>query len=901
MEEVHAEDVAEESRALGARSSVQRRSKRRPGKKTPPLERQRSRSEVRDELGLTAVMVVFRALGVLMVGFACLALLGGILQAVKDHGSKDARLAPIAQQVQGAQETSAGQTREMLAAASIATWQATRLWARVIWIILVPTSHQTFRITKEGYAALQPSLKASWNFLIGLSLATKAVIAAVVASIAAAWALHRWIRRKRFVERTVARYNAKVDAFSRFYDRQLAIIERQSKIVAALFPHVLFLSLTGLGYVFMRNEFAEFSRSLGGWFIVIGLPIILATKALIFYDMEYRKQIEAFYGSRRRRTFSELPTPETARQQNLAETATSIFGRWIPGLTAGSRLSLLSHHRRNSEEEDDASSISSLDSTDVNSVDGIKYPRQIENDPEASLKQYEELQDVVYWMQYWTVLGVALLAEQMPLSGHILAALPMWPPIRVLWALWLQMPGTIGAKLSFKLFLPLIDALLGSVDTPSVSAEQQNLLVNLLFGLGLISQDSRVKLAEMMETGGTLMILGFVLFLMPSTITGIGAIAIGIGRPVLSATRALIAIERAEKITRNAAIKQDANSIKKFKANKVSISNAAVQCTQWLQYWVVYTVIMLFHGFLNLFLFWFPLWNHLLLMLTLWLQLPYFRGAHRIFKVALSIFYRMRALFVKDRSGGGELHQEDGRALSPIEEVAEDDANSTESKRQSSKRGSRRKSSKRSSSSVSSKAHSETDARVSEEDEATEVPLSHTTWAAWMFGGGSSTPEKPHEDDFEGDLPNDDGELKDDADTYIYEDLAAAEVAFFDGEDNGTEDFDDDDNASATIEKLVSAEEEGEQEQEAEEVVSANDEISSSPRSHASSSSVSSTSSKKKKRKSKSRSRRSRGSSSKRDSTRSKKESEDVLAATSEPVPTDQGFFSWFSFGLKTG
>jgi len=42
----------------------------------------------------------------------------------------------------------------------------------------------------------------------------------------------------------------------------------------------------------------------------------------------------------------------------------------------------------------------------------------------------------VYWLKYWAVFAIALLAEQFPLIGHVLGLVPIWPEIRLLFAVW---------------------------------------------------------------------------------------------------------------------------------------------------------------------------------------------------------------------------------------------------------------------------------------------------------------------------------------------------------------------------------------------------------------------------------------------------------------------------------
>lgn len=670
------EDVADLTPSKG---SELRRRRKKEKKSLGKMQRQRSESEIREELGLGDLSLSTRALIVIVVSYAVMAGIGGAMQVASQSSNR-----VLVDHVQANQNLDVSVTREVFIAACEATWMATKLWTRLIWAILLPTSHQTFRITQDGFSAMQPSLRASIQLLMNLHWTTKVAIAGAVTCLVLVFMLQREIRRRRYRERTVEWFEQKNAAVHAVYDSVASSIRTQSRILADALPHLLFLGFAGTVYALGRTQFVEFSRGLGGWSVVIGVPVILATRALIVYDMAYHRMMERFHGLRRRNTFSQLPTAEMAQRQEfvLTQAASSILSSWLPTGWFGSRSQRSSTRRHNrqhsggdAESEDDTSSIGSLDSQDISTVDGIHYSRQLELDPEASLELYAELQSVRYWVQYWTVLGLALFLEAMPVSGHLLSALSFWPPVRLMWSLWLQMPGTSGADLSFRWMIPLIDQLIGRVETPGVSSDQQSRLVDLMYAFRIISPETRAKFSEVMETGGTLVVMGLVFLVMPSTITAIGAHAIGLGRPVLTATRTLIALERAEKITQTAASNKDSTSLKRFRNNPTSIAYGAVQMTQWLQYWVVYTVSMLFHHVLSMGLFWFPLWNHMLLVFTLWLQLPYFRGANKIFEFGLKVFYKIRAYFIKDGVTDthssvkrGEQEPLSARSLPPIEE-----------------------------------------------------------------------------------------------------------------------------------------------------------------------------------------------------------------------------------------
>jgi hypothetical protein len=64
---------------------------------------------------------------------------------------------------------------------------------------------------------------------------------------------------------------------------------------------------------------------------------------------------------------------------------------------------------------------------------------------------------ILDWLRYWTVLSLCLFWEQFPLVGHFLAIIPVWPEMRLAFALWLQLPVTRGCDWAFLVVVPFLD------------------------------------------------------------------------------------------------------------------------------------------------------------------------------------------------------------------------------------------------------------------------------------------------------------------------------------------------------------------------------------------------------------------------------------------------------------
>ena len=63
-------------------------------------------------------------------------------------------------------------------------------------------------------------------------------------------------------------------------------------------------------------------------------------------------------------------------------------------------------------------------------------------------------------------------------------------------------------------------------------------------------------------------------------------------------------------------------------------------CLWWLTYMIVFNIVFLILDMVEPMLGWIPIWpeNHLRLLLFIWLQLPYFRGAQVIYSNFIMLF-----------------------------------------------------------------------------------------------------------------------------------------------------------------------------------------------------------------------------------------------------------------------
>jgi hypothetical protein len=245
------------------------------------------------------------------------------------------------------------------------------------------------------------------------------------------------------------------------------------------------------------------------------------------------------------------------------------------------------------------------------------------------------------WLRYWSVLSVCLFLEQFPFTGHFLSVIPVWPEIRLAFALWLQLPVTRGCDWAFSGVVPLLDRYVKKIPAlqlaqnqmGAATVEQRGIVVSILSSVGLVSKKTGKKLMKATEMNGTLIMVAIPFMLSPSFITKIGVLVVGLAFPAHASTTAVLELEHFKKDLK----KHDGDETDDAAANHAG-ADAGEQSVFWLEYWVVYVIFSLVHAPLaTVFGWWFPLWDQFHLAILLWMQISYFSGAHNVFKVAVVI------------------------------------------------------------------------------------------------------------------------------------------------------------------------------------------------------------------------------------------------------------------------
>lgn len=526
------------------------------------------------------------------------------------------------------------------------TFTAISLWGKFILSVLIPATDHSLVFAKEGWTALEPSVRqTSLWFVYETSPAFKLGVFSFFTFCFCIWLLERELKRRRVGQRIserVEQVNQRVRVFTTWfqgkYDAVKSEVARESRIAAMLLPHVLYCFACVATYLFMGEHLAPLSRGFAAWFVTIGVPVAFSTQKLIQYDAVCRERLK-----HQNPDDLNLSSDEEVSDDEEEEDGNSVAQKAAAALTPqkliGSPRSeymenaLLSVRRRFLS---DASLTSPMhDTHGLLNADTVR-----------------DFDPVLDWLRYWTVLSVCLLWEQFPVTGHFLGIIPVWPEMRLAFALWLQLPTTRGCDWAFMVIVPFLDRYVKKLPLMTDKTtgllqqgeQQRGLVVTMLSTMGIVSKKTGKKLLKATEANGNLILVSIPFLLSPTFVTKIGVLVVGLAFPAQASTTCILEIEhfkqeleRRKKDCDDAPQQQPTDEDNSSHSGEVSVF--------WLEYWIVYVLFSLLHGFLaGGFGWWFPLWDQMHLVMLLWMQITYFSGAHHAFNVALVVgrVYRKR-------------------------------------------------------------------------------------------------------------------------------------------------------------------------------------------------------------------------------------------------------------------
>lgn len=524
--------------------------------------------------------------------------------------------------------------------------------------ILIPTTEHSLVYAKEGWSALAPSLQESVHwFLYQTTVAFKLGVFGVFVLGVLVWLLEREIKRRQIVERVQGRINAVNTSIKNRYERIRAEIERESRIAAQLLPHVLFVFAFTVFVIVFQDAVYLVARGFGSWAVVVGFPVFFSTKRMIEYDLLRRS---------RKKTSNPQDLGVSSDENDDSDVDDSASVGSSSGTMPGNRIlrelntnphleriqgavELILHRARRR--------FMSSDSFTPPAIEDLFTAETI-----------GDLDSIVDWLRYWSVLSCALFLEQFPLTGHFLGFVPIWPEVRLGFALWLQLPFTRGCDLAFKFVVPVIDmyikkipALQEANKTVGATLQQRSMIAKTLSMFGFVSERTVQRFLRVTEKNGTMILISVPFLMSPNFVTKIGVLIVGLSFPAHSSVTAILEFDRfkeycAGKLRRGS----DGDE-----ADEEVFSGESILF--WLEYWVVYVLQSLAIAPLQpVFGWWFPLWDQIHLCSLLWLQLTYFSGAHHLFNLAVlaARVYRRRR-----RASARTARRRASSIMGPVEKI----------------------------------------------------------------------------------------------------------------------------------------------------------------------------------------------------------------------------------------
>ena len=243
--------------------------------------------------------------------------------------------------------------------------------------------------------------------------------------------------------------------------------------------------------------------------------------------------------------------------------------------------------------------------------------------------------------------------QRAPLVGALARALiARFPQTLLLFALWAILPLADGAAATAAALTSLANAnpataVLGRGGRPASVLERSltrmlSTPIDVLMLLGVVRRGTKERALAVLTDRGNASLMALPALMTPAMIVRPAALFAGVVLP-LHATLAALTTERAF-----------SNRGGEYAAL------AAEESRHWLRYWVVLAGALSFKLFAEEWgALYMPLWEHANLLLLMWLQLPYFHGADRLY---LHSGTSMTAFGARARDRVGELRREAARA-----------------------------------------------------------------------------------------------------------------------------------------------------------------------------------------------------------------------------------------------
>ncbi|KAJ8905924.1 hypothetical protein NDN08_002425 [Rhodosorus marinus] len=217
-----------------------------------------------------------------------------------------------------------------------------------------------------------------------------------------------------------------------------------------------------------------------------------------------------------------------------------------------------------------------------------------------------------HWLCYWAVHAVLDLIWRFPRVGIRARGIFVFGKVRMLLGVWLGFPIFGGAELIIDALAPLIDKNFKRMPKNNLNKATSWILSMLQFGNVVTPEKaSEIKLA--LSDPGFVVAFAAVFLITPEIITRGACLFVELVSPIYA-------------------------SMYSYINEDISLK------TKWLQFWVVSRLMLLILDQVRDLTSYIPLWTRLELLVSIWLQIPYFNGASRVYKELDTLFAKGREL-----------------------------------------------------------------------------------------------------------------------------------------------------------------------------------------------------------------------------------------------------------------
>lgn len=212
---------------------------------------------------------------------------------------------------------------------------------------------------------------------------------------------------------------------------------------------------------------------------------------------------------------------------------------------------------------------------------------------------------VFSWLSYWVVFNSLLLLRQLPFAAKYAFDTPAGNYFMFVIASWMCLPITDGAKIALVLLLRFVNSKIKAIRKPA-QLKDANVLFRLMVSMGVLSDQQRRVIESIVMDSGSVILLGMCFIVTPGFITRIGCLLVGYVYPIYAA---MVTV--------------------KGKSKKPAY--------WWLTYFIVFAMVTILLDTIDPVFRWVPLWYHARLLMFMWLQLPYFRGAEFLYRNVIDL------------------------------------------------------------------------------------------------------------------------------------------------------------------------------------------------------------------------------------------------------------------------